>query len=97
MTKIPLVVAAIALALPTVPTVAEERTVSYADLNLASPEGQKALERRIANALEEVCEVPKVRTGTRLKSRSAQRCVDEASRNAKEQVAVILEQKGLGG
>ncbi len=97
MTKIPHVLAVLALALPVAPAVAEERAVSYSDLNLATPEGQKALERRISQALSEVCQTNRVRTGTRVRSSSSRACLVEARASAKKQVAAILEQKGLGG
>ncbi|MFN2099369.1 UrcA family protein [Altererythrobacter sp. MF3-039] len=97
MTKIPHALAALALAATTSPAFADERAVSYADLNLASPEGQEILERRITRALEEVCQVQTIRTGTRVRSNEARRCMVEARANAKNQVAAILDQKGLGG
>lgn len=97
MTKIPPILAVLALAVPSAPAFAEERAVGYSDLNLASPEGQKALERRITQALEEVCQTNRVRTGTRVQSSDSRRCMKEARASAKQQVAAILEQKGLGG
>ena len=97
MTKIPHILAVLALAVPAAPAFAEEKAVSYSDLNLASHEGQETLERRIAQALEEVCQTNKVRTGSRIKSSDSRRCMAEARANAKAQVAAILEQKGLGG
>jgi len=97
MTKIPHVLAVLALAVPAAPVLADEKAVSYSDLNLATPEGQKALERRITDALEEVCQTNKIRTGTRVRSSSSRACMVEARANARKQVAAILEQKGLGG
>jgi UrcA family protein len=50
---IPIVlVAAVAAANP---AHAESRTISYADLDLSSPEGQAVLDSRIANAVRQVC------------------------------------------
>lgn len=37
------------------PAHAEGRIVSYADLNLSSPEGQAVLDRRIATAVRQIC------------------------------------------
>lgn len=53
------VVAATALVAPTVGQAQElaSATVSYADLQLASPAGQTVLMRRINHAAEDVCEV----------------------------------------
>ena len=97
MNKVPHLLAVLALAAPTTAAFAEEKAVSYSDLNLATPEGQAALETRITTALEDVCGVNSVQTGTRIKSRGAKRCMAEARAKAKQQVAAILEQKGLGG
>lgn len=97
MTKIPHILAVLAMAIPAAPAFAEEKSVSYSDLNLASPDGQRTLERRITQALEEVCQANEIRTGTRVRSSDARRCMVEARASAKEQVAAILERKGLGG
>lgn len=97
MTKIPHILAVLAMAIPAAPAFAEEKAVSYADLNLSSPEGQRILERRITQALKEVCQANEIRTGTRVRSSDSRRCMTEARANAKAQVAAILEQKGLGG
>ena len=37
------------------PAQAETRTVSYADLDLSSPEGQAVFDSRIASAIRQVC------------------------------------------
>ena len=37
------------------PAQAEGRRVSYADLNLSSPEGQAVLDSRIASAIRQIC------------------------------------------
>lgn len=97
MLKTPHVLAVLALAIPTAPAFAEEKAISYADLNLATPEGQAVLERRITTALEDICGTNEVRTGTRLRSSESRQCLKEARANAKKQVAAILERRGLGG
>lgn len=52
-TLIPIaLVAAVAAASP---ARAETRAVSYADLNLSSPQGQAVLDSRIATAIRQVC------------------------------------------
>jgi UrcA family protein len=40
------------------PAQAESRTVSFADLDLTSPNGQAALDRRLENAVRQVCGSP---------------------------------------
>lgn len=40
------------------PASAETRIVSYADLDLSSPQGQAALDRRIEHAVRQVCGRP---------------------------------------
>ena len=40
------------------PAQAETRTVRYADLDLTSPAGQAALDRRLENAVRQVCGDP---------------------------------------
>ena len=61
MNKIAILTAAAVALMPvaasaeTFPKEAKSMRVSHADLNLASPEGQKALHRRIGSAVEQVC------------------------------------------
>ena len=97
MTKFAAALAACAAIATTAPAFAETKAVTYADLNLATVEGQEALERRVTRALEEVCQANEVRTGTRMRSSDARRCMREAKVNAKKQVAAILERHNLGG
>ena len=52
-TLIPIVL--VASAIVSSPASAQTRAVSYADLDLASPAGQAALDRRIENAVRHVC------------------------------------------
>ena len=65
---------AAALAQPATPSI----TVSYADLNLASPAGVKALDSRLANAVRAVCQAY---DGTAIAERrfAEQRCLREKS------------------
>lgn len=71
--------------------------VTYADLNLASPEGQKALDARIDSAARKICQVDQVRTGTRLISPEARACYAKARASAKQQVASAITNHQLGG
>lgn len=66
------------------PAQAETRTVRYADLDLTSPAGQAALDRRLAHAVREVC--------GRAFPRDLQ-SVDEASRCRRDTMANIQAQR----
>lgn len=70
------------LALPPVPTFAQEVTssivVSYSDLNLRSEAGVKVLDRRLANAIRSVCGEHDGRAVLEFRF-TAQRCVKEKS------------------
>ncbi|MBO80801.1 UrcA family protein [Citromicrobium bathyomarinum] len=92
-------IAALGLALPTVAIAAENRSidVQYSDLNLATPEGQKALERRIDKAAKQVCGADEARTGTRVVDRDARICVRNAKRQIETQIAAVIEKERLGG
>ncbi len=72
-------------------------SVSYADLNLESVEGQKALDARIDSAARKICQVDRVRTGTRLISAESRSCYDKARASAKKQVATAVADQQLGG
>lgn len=76
---------------------AQSTTVKYSDLNLASPEGQATLQRRIEAAARKVCRVGQERTGTRLRSNERQECFAKARQSARKQIAVAMEGKQLGG
>lgn len=89
--------AAIGLALTAAPALAGEVTVKYDDLALSTPEGQRTLDQRIHAAARKACEANAPTTGTRIKSNEARRCVEEAKRQVKQQVAAIMEQQRLGG
>lgn len=56
--------------------------VEIADLDLATADGQKHLDRRIRRAAREVCSMAETATGTRLQSREALACFDKAVRDA---------------
>jgi UrcA family protein len=61
--------------------------VRYSDLDLASDNGQRALERRIDIAAREVCGVNEVVTGTRFVASSARTCYAETLGNLTREVA----------
>ncbi|WP_299195823.1 UrcA family protein [uncultured Erythrobacter sp.] len=73
------------------------QAISIAGLDLATPEGQRMLDRRIDRAAREVCQVDNIRTGTRIRSQEAQRCFAKARASAQQQVAVIIEDQRRGG
>ena len=89
--------AAIGLAIPAAPALANEVTVKYDDLELSTPAGQRVLEQRISAAARKACQAEVPRTGSRLNSTQAKRCVEEAKRQVKRQVAAVIEQHRLGG
>jgi UrcA family protein len=62
-------------------------SVSIADLDLATPEGQRQLDRRIRKAARAVCGGDDVTTGTRLRSRDAVSCYEQALRQTRLLVA----------
>lgn len=71
--------------------------VEYSDLNLASAKGQKRLERRIRNAVREVCGAPVPATGTRLRTPEVARCMALARAGALQQYAALVSEARLGG
>ena len=72
-------------------------SVAYADLNLGSVEGQKALDSRIDSAARKLCQMDRIRTGTRLISSEAKACYAKARASAKQQVAAAVADQQLGG
>lgn len=75
----------------------ESKSIVIADLNLETPQGQKALERRIRQAARKVCGIDDQTTGTRIRSQDAQRCYAKALTSAERQVAAIRENTRAGG
>jgi UrcA family protein len=70
--------------------------VHVADLDLATPKGQKQLERRIDRAARAVCGMDDGQTGTRLASQDAAACYRLALRQVRERVAAAKENKPQG-
>lgn len=99
MKKTLVALAAIGLAIPAVPAVAQGQSldIPYADLNLATPEGQDQLDRRIEDAARKVCGGDRPVTSTRIKSRANSTCVASVKKQAKAQIASIVEERRLGG
>lgn len=71
--------------------------IEVADLDLATPAGQRALDRRIESAVREVCRTVDIRTGTRLLDRESLTCHARARAEAKQQVAALINEAQRGG
>jgi UrcA family protein len=73
-------------------------SVPYGDLDLATPEGQKALDRRVEKAVRTVCRTGRFDGGgTRLMTQDAVNCLAKARLEAKQKVAAIIENEQRGG
>ena len=71
--------------------------VSTVDLNLATVEGQKTLDRRVEKAARSVCRTAGLNAGSRVLSHEAQTCLAKARADAKRQVATLLANEQRGG
>ena len=71
-------------------TVRQSQEVRFNDLDLASSQGKHQLERRIQRAARTVCGMDEIATGTRLASREASRCYNQALRDTREQTAAAI-------
>ena len=89
--------AALAAGAISVPAHADEMKIEYADLNLATVQGQAALEARIDRAAKEVCGYNDIQTGSRLVSREVKSCYEQAKKSATRQMAALVEEERLGG
>lgn len=88
----PIAVAALAaLALTATPSIAKDVEVRYADLNLATAEGQKVLEQRIDRAARDACGYEDTTTGSRIPSSQARSCYRKALDSAKTMMAARIE------
>ncbi len=81
----------------TAQTGASSVTVSHADLDLATPDGQRRLERRIASAARRICGLDTQDTGTRMVSADAAACYRTALVSVRERVAAAIENSRRGG
>lgn len=64
--------------------------VQFADLDLGTAAGQRALDTRIETAIRQVCRNVSVKTGTRIMDQGMQECKARARAEAKQQVAALL-------
>ncbi|WP_095012350.1 UrcA family protein [Tsuneonella mangrovi] len=86
--KAPLIALAVAGSLVAgSPAFAETVAVSYADLNISSPEGQHVLAHRIHRAALEVCDVTEQLPALRIQHSPKVECYDNAVASAKLQIA----------
>ena len=95
--KTPLILAAAGLALTASVAQAESRTVAHNDLNLATPEGQAALTKRVDNAARQICEYYPGKHSALHMRLKAHACFESAKAGASEQVAARIEEQSLGG
>ena len=82
-------IAALGLALPTVPAVAQSDTISIdtSDLDLSTAKGREQLERRIDTAARDFCGANQPKTGTMLRGGSARKCVTSIKRTIRKKMA----------
>lgn len=88
-------VAALGLALPTVPAVAQSASVSvdYSDLDLSTDKGQEQLERRIDKAARAYCGANQPKTGTMLRGGKTRKCVTSIKREIRTKVSAVVEEQ----
>lgn len=72
-------------------------TVRYDDIDLSTAEGLEDLDRRIDQAARKVCELDRTDTGTRIRSREARACYQEAKRSFEQSFAALISEARLGG
>jgi UrcA family protein len=89
--------AALATIATAAPALADQVTVRYNDLDLATPAGQSKLARRLDMAARDACGLEATRTGTRIPSSAAAQCYKEAQVRSKNTMATILGQAQQGG
>ncbi len=98
MRKILIAAAALATLGTALPVAAQETiSVSWRDLNLASPEGQRALDFRINRAARQVCGLDDAETGTRIREPVKKECYRQARLKARNDVARLRSTEQLGG
>jgi UrcA family protein len=71
--------------------------VLLADINLASPSGQKLLDRRIEYAARTVCRADVPTTGSRILTQDKRDCLAKVRSDARQQVAAFTSDQQRGG
>ncbi len=102
MLKTVLTTAALGLAVVSTPALAGPSDnpsveIAIADINLATPEGQERLDRRVKKAAQALCGVGTRRSGSRIPSMDSKRCYAKAMKSAEQQVATLIEAQQRGG
>jgi UrcA family protein len=84
---------------PALATDGETKTVgiTFSDLDLATPQGQKILDERIERAVREACSASSMTTGTRIQSSEHRACVAQGRAQARQQIAKIAQNPQRGG
>ena len=83
--------AVLALGAGTSAAAADNIVVKYKDLDLASEEGQKSLDKRIDTAARSFCRFNSLQTGTRNTKRAQTECIEQARAQARAQVLALTE------
>ncbi len=71
--------------------------IEVADINLSTPEGQRALDRRIEAAARTVCQANSPQTGTRIVNNSARACIAKARAEVRQHAANLARDQQRGG
>ena len=71
--------------------------IKVADLDLATAEGQRTLDKRIEGAVRQVCRRTSLQSGTRIIDKDSLRCLARARAEAKQQVALLTAKAQRGG
>lgn len=79
------------------PATAEEKFVSYADLDFSSAKDRRTFGQRIDIAARKVCGFDEHATGTRIRPRETIECYVQAKARAMRSFAAIVQANRLGG
>ncbi|MBA3862935.1 MAG: hypothetical protein C0517_03210 [Erythrobacter sp.] len=71
--------------------------IEVADINLNTPEGQRALDRRIEAAARTVCQANSPATGTRIMTNDARACIAKARAEVRQHAAKLARDQQRGG
>lgn len=85
------VAAAFGLLIAAQPAFAATTAVTYNDLDLSTPQGQKELDRRIDHAAKEVCGVNEKDVGSLIPGREVKTCIRDARKQIEKQVATLTQ------
>lgn len=72
-------------------------TITAADLDLTTAQGQRMLDKRIEKAARTVCRTTTLTTGSRILPYEVQACLAKARTDAKRQVAALAADQQRGG